>query len=393
MLTERGWAVAGVGIALAVLWYMFGETELGVAALMTLTALGFSLLTLLGRDASLDVSRRTSPAGVHEGEHASVMLRLVNRGGRLSQVTVADEVEGLGTAEFAAASFPGGKELRAVYRVLCRPRGLYAIGPALVTLRDPLGLASRLAHTGNTDTLIVYPAVETLSGLPGAFGQNVAIDAQRPRHGQRGGEDFYTLREYQQGDDLRRIHWPSSARRDRLMIRQLETPWQARSLIMLDVRAGSYPDAGAFEAAVSGAASVTRHLVDHGFDAELWSGGPTVDLTARGEGYAVAMERLARVQPEPVVDLSVVASRLRYRGGGGMLVLVTGQPDEDLLGFSRVLSTEYPTMVLLASHSGSAVGGFQRSGAVTVIPEAGRPWAPAWATAMRSSWHSASVGS
>lgn len=393
MLTERGWAVAGAGVALLVLWFLFGERELGIAALLALTTVATSVLLLSRKQARLEVSRATSPAGVHEGDHASVMLRLVNRGGSLFQLTVTDEVEGLGTAEFAAARFPHGKELRAVYRVLCRPRGIYPIGPAAVTLRDPLGLASRLVHAGSKHTLVVYPAVEQLRGLPGSPGLNVAVDARRPSHDHRGGEDFYTLREYQQGDDLRRIHWRSSARRDRLMIRQLETPWQARSLVLLDIRAGSYPGDDAFEAAVSGTASVTRHLLDNAFDSEVWIGGPTVGLTDRSGGYAAAMEWLARIQPQPDVDLSVVASRLRYRGGGGMLILVTGQPDDDLLGLSRVLSSEYPTAVLLASHADHAVLGFQRSGVITVSPEPGRPWAPAWANAMRSTWHGASVGS
>ncbi|MFP3913890.1 MAG: DUF58 domain-containing protein [Actinomycetota bacterium] len=393
MLTERGWAVAGAGVALATLWYLFGETELGVAALLALGALTGSILVLGGKRPYLQVTRRTSPAGIHEGSHASVMLRLQNRGGTLRHISVSDEVEGLGTAEFAAATFASGSELHAVYRVLCRPRGIYTIGPASVTLRDPLGLSSRSHRAGRADTLVVYPRVEDLSGLPGSPGQNLSVDSSRPRHGQRGGEDFYTLREYQQGDDFRRIHWPSSARVDRLMIRQLETPWQSRSLVLFDVRAGSYTDGEAFELAVSGAASVTRHLMDHSFDSELWTGGPTVSVSARGRGYAVAMERLARVQPEDRVDLSAVAAGLRNRGGGGMLILVTGRPDEDLLGLTRVLGAEYPTAVLLATRGGPYLPAFQGAGVTTVTPESERSWSSAWSDAMRTSWHSASVGS
>lgn len=393
MLTERGWVIAGMGGALAILWFLFGEKELGVAALLALGALAGSMVVSMGRKADLVVTRRTSPSGVHEGQHASVVLRIFNRGARLRHVGVTDEVEGLGTAEFATATFPAGKELDAVYRVLCRPRGIYRVGPAVVTLRDPLGLASRPVHTSRTDTLIVYPAVEDLSGLPGVPGQNLALEAVRPRHGQQGGEDFYTLREYQHGDDFRRIHWPSSARVDRLMIRQLETPWQARSLVLLDVRSPSYPDDEAFEAAVSGAASVTRHLMNHGFESEVWTGGPTVTVSGRGGGYAGAMEQFARVSLQEHVDLSAVASTLRYRGGGGMLILVTGRPDHDMLGLTRVLTAEYPTAVLLSSQPSHTTLGFQRAGVATVTREAGQPWAPAWTTAMRGTWHSASVGS
>ena len=60
--------------------------------------------------------------------------------------------------------------------------------------------------------------------------------ASRPEFSRRGGEDFYTLRSYQEGDDLRRVHWASSAKLDELMIRQMETPWQSRALVFFDVR-------------------------------------------------------------------------------------------------------------------------------------------------------------
>lgn len=395
MLTERGWATMATGIALLVLWFLFGETELGLGALLLLGAAGGALVFISGRPPRIEVSRRISPAAVHEGDRASVNLRLTNRGRRVRQITLADEVTGLGTAEFTTADFPTGSEASAAYRVLCRPRGVYSIGPTAVTVSDPLGLASVGLEAGPTDTLVVYPAVENLTGLPGVPGRHLAVDARRPDHSQRGGEDFYTLREYQQGEDLRRVHWPSSARRDRLMIRQLETPWQARSLVFLDVRAGSYPDDRSFEAAVSGAASAARHLLDNTFETEVWTGGPVTPATGGASSYAMAMERLARVQPQIGVDLTVVANRLRSQAGGGMLVLVTGEPDEYLLGLARVLSGDYPTAVLLVS-AGSETGfvpDFQRAGIVTVTPPPDQPWAPAWARAMRATWHAASVGS
>lgn len=393
MLTERGWAVSGTGIALALLWYLFGEFELGVAALLLLAAVFTSLVFVAGRRPRLEVTRRTTPTGVHDGGHASVGLRLRNRGRVLGNISLIDEVRGLGTAEFAAARFPARSELTAHYRVMCRPRGMYPIGPAKVRASDPLGLASVSLSVGNVDVLAVYPAVEDLDGLPGVPGRNPAIDARRPEHSQRGGEDFYTLREYQQGDDIRRVHWPSSARRDRLMIRQLETPWQETSLVFLDVRASSYPDEDAFEASVSAAASATRHLVRNAFETEVWAGESTATASESDRGYAVAMERLAQVQPRNDIHLGAVAAGLRHQGGGGILVLVTGHPDEELLGMARVLSASYPTAILMASAAGSDVDLFHRSGVVTVTPGASGSWAEAWNRSMRTGWHVASAGS
>lgn len=394
-LTERGWAATGTGLALIVLWFLFGEVELGIAALLLLGAVGGGIIFLARHDPRIGVARRTGPAAVHEGDHASVTLRLTNRGRSLRQITVTDEVGGLGTAEFATAGLATGREVTAAYRVLCRPRGVYSIGPASITVSDPLGLTSISLRAGTVDTLVVYPAVEDLNGLPGVPGRHLAVNARRPEHSQRGGEDFYTLREYQQGDDLRRVHWPSSARRDRLMIRQLETPWQARSLVFLDVRAEAYPDDRSFEAAVSGAASATRHLLNNAFETEVWTGSPSGALAHKPDSYALAMERLARVEPHPGVDMTAVATRLRNRAGGGMLVMVTGEPDDHLLGLTRVLAADFPTAVLLVSADSpdGKVEDFQRAGVVTVIPPPNQSWAPAWGQTMRTTWHAASVGS
>ena len=107
------------------------------------------------------------------------------------------------------------------------------------------------------------------------------------------------------------------------------------------------------------------------------------------------MERLAQVQPEPGVDLAAVAARLRYQGGGGMLVMATGEPDASLLGVARVLAPDYPTAVVLiaGSTAGAAVGDFQRAGVMTVTADTGGSWQGSWNQAMRMTWHAASAGS
>lgn len=390
MLTVRGWAVLGAGLALGVLWFLFGEGEMGLAALLLVVAALSALEFVVGRPPPVDVRRRTAPVHVHDGDHASVTLSIENRGRPLRHVTITDHVTGLGTAEFAAAALHPGETVSASYRVLCRPRGVYTVGPARLQVADPLGLASREMTGGRGDLLVVYPAVEDLEGLPGIPGRNLAVNAPRPEQNQRGGEDFYTLREYQQGDDLRRVHWPSSARRDQLMIRQLETPWQTQALVVLDTRESSYRDPAAFEAAVSGAASAVRHLIHNGLSTELWA-GDSLRGGARND-YEITMERLAGVSTQPAADLAVLAPALRRRGGGGLLVMVTARPDHDLLGLAHSLAASYPTAVVMDA------GGDEPSPAgsghiVRVKPGAGEPWAPAWARAMRSTWHAASVGS
>src|SRR3970282_2399528 len=198
-------------------------------------------------------------------------------------------------------------------------------------------------------------------------------------------------REYQQGDDLRRVHWPSSARTDELMIRQLETPSQSRALVLLDVRTSSYESQVAFETAVSGAATIVTHLVSAGFDADLWAGdAEPIDATR----YSSAMERLALVQPDPAIDIEAVAGRIRQKGGGGALVIVTGVADRSLLGVQQLLAGDYPTTVLMtASESTSqTLVSFHRLGVTTTSVRPGQAWAPAWMSSMGRSWTTSSAG-
>ncbi|MGH8943066.1 MAG: DUF58 domain-containing protein, partial [Acidimicrobiia bacterium] len=295
MPTLRGWALSGAGLALLVLWYALGEVELLLTGVFLILAQAVALIHVRRRRPNLEVNRRLGSSTVHDGETTTVTLLIENpsRHG-VSRLSIEDDVNRLGVAVFEVALLKSKESATATYRVTCRPRGVYRVGPTIARVSDPLGLAETSELTGPADRIVVYPAVEELSGFPIVRGQDPAMQASRPEHAQRGGEDFYTLREYQQGDDLRRVHWPSSARTDELMIRQLETPWQSRALVLLDVRSTSYESQDAFEKAVSGAATVVTHLVASGFDADLWAGDAEAIDAAR---YSSAMERLALVQP------------------------------------------------------------------------------------------------
>lgn len=392
MLTERGWAGLGVAAALIVLWIMLGEIELLAAAVIVSVALVAAVaLTRVSRP-DVGVVRRLSPSLVHEGDRAAVDAVISNHGKRpLTNVAFVDEVGELGQAIFEAGSVPPGTSGDAEYQILCRPRGVYPVGPVTATVTDPLRLASASTVIPAVDRLIVYPEVEDLVGFPMTRGRDPAMQASRPEFSRRGGEDFYTLREYVYGDDLRRVHWPSSAKRDELMIRQLETPWQSRALVILDLRWNAYESEECFEKAVRGAASMVRHLATEGFDADLWAGGVTSTPIS---AYSAVMEKLAVVEREGRLDIRAVASRLKSVGRGGALVLVTGVPDSDLLEVQRLMSREYRTTVVLSASETSSSGeiAFQRAGAVTVNVTPSESWAKAWAKVVGKTWSNASSG-
>jgi len=393
MPTSRGWAALGVSSALLLLWVAFGEIELLATGVFLAGATLIGLLFVRVVTPRAEVTRRMYPVQVHEGDQVVVEVE-VTAPRRVHNLFLEDTVHGLGVARFAAARTNPGEALVARYEVLCRSRGVYRVGPAEISVTDPFALTERRSTAGGSDRLTVYPRIEELPGYPAVRGLDPSVQSARPTFVPHGGEDFFTLREYQVGDDLRKVHWPSTAKRDELMIKQLEVPWQARALVVLDQRAHRYPGEEAFEQAVRGAASVISHLYRGGFSPELWAGERAPGLRSDSR-FSQAMEMLATVQPSPDLDLRRTVARLRQHGvGGGALIMVTGVPDDGALAAFRVLSQDFARSVVMAVQQppGESMLPFQRSGAVTVSIGPESAWAPAWRTAMELSWSTASAG-
>jgi uncharacterized protein (DUF58 family) len=391
MLTDRGWAVFGAGAALVALWVMLGEIELLAGGAVLVTVSLAAVIFVRSSRPRVGIVRRLTPPLVHEGDHVTVDTVVTNLSGRtIRNAALVDDVERLGRAEFQVGTLAGNDAAQAAYQIICRPRGVYKVGPASVEVSDPFRIASTRVSDTRVDRLVVYPEVEELVGFPTTRGRDPSTHASRPEFSHRGGEDFFTLREYRQGDDLRYVHWPSSARRDELMIKQLETPWQSRALVLLDLRREVYESEACFEKAVRGAASIVRHLAHTGFDADLWAGGTS---TIRVADYALSMESLAQAMPMPQLDLRAAASRLANVGRGGALVLVSGIPDHVLLEVQRLFGREFATTVVMTATeaTSSNEAAFQRTGATTVRVAPHESWAQAWAKAMDRSWGTVSA--
>jgi uncharacterized protein (DUF58 family) len=166
-----------------------------------------------------------------------------------------------------------------------------------------------------------------------------------------GSAEDVTVREYRRGDDLRRVHWRSSARVGELMVRREEQPWESRATLFLDNRVIAHRGQGiasSLEAAVSAAASIAVHLSKRGFTVRL--------VTAAGEDSAndwhtrdadlntgPLLEALAVVQPLPRPSLDT--GWLTEAGGDGLLVAVLGHVDQH----------DVPILRRMHAHSGSTL--------------------------------------
>ena len=392
MITTRGWAALGAAAALVLLYAGFGEQELFAGGVFLMASVVAGALIVRRSRPDADLTRQITPLRLHEGDRARVEIRIFARR-PLRPLIIEDEVSKLGRARFATSRAARNTTVSAHYEIVCRPRGVYQIGPADLIISDPLDLAAVRATTGGVDRLVVYPAIEPLSGFPATRGHDPSVQSAHPSHAPSGGDDFFTLREYRQGDDLRRVHWPSSAKRDELMIRQLEIPWQSRAMVLLDTRAQTHT-AESFEHAVKGAASVLHHFFGGGYVPQLWVGD-----TVRPPGaapYELAMEKLAAVEPMDALDLRHAVLRMRRHGhAGGALVLITGALDEDNLAVYQTLGRDYSKTILMvvSDEEPEFLVPYKLGGAAAAVVGLNDSWTGAWTEAIGAGrWSSASPG-
>ena len=215
---------------------------------------------------------------------------------------------------------PGDRE-HAGYTIVPRARGRYTIGPLTIWATDPFDLIRRRIEVDVRHDVIVYPEVEEIGPGPVASPVGGAGDSST-RQLFRSGEDFYTMRAYEEGDDLRRIHWPSVAKTGELMIRQDEAARRAAAAIFVDTRASALPRR-AFERAVAAAASIGTLYLRAGFRLRL----STADVAPVAVDLDTFLETLAIMRQGRVRQITPGLQRLaRPVAGGGALVVVTTVP-------------------------------------------------------------------
>jgi uncharacterized protein (DUF58 family) len=184
-----------------------------------------------------------------------------------------------------------------------------------------------------TDRFVVVPKVYPLGGAEGS-GQWSGTGESLSRNAAASGEDDVATREYRYGDDLRRVHWRSTAHRGELMVRRDEQPRQLRATVLLDTRAVGHRGDGpvsSFEWAVSAAASVAVHLSGQKYGLRLLLDETATGWTAANavEGAGSVLDDLAVVRLGGPRQLSNAVTTLTRSGGDGMVVAVLGEAGTD----------------------------------------------------------------
>jgi uncharacterized protein (DUF58 family) len=324
-----------VGIGALVL--LVGGRILGLLEVFALGVVATTLLiasVALVRTArlQLEVGRVVHPSRVHVGQRSRVDLSVRNRRSRRTPVLrLRDPVSGTRGADLLVPPLGPAERSVAAYRLPTERRGIVHVGPLEVVVSDPFGLVDLGTVAAPEVHLTVLPHVDVVNPLPYTSAHDPQAGVRQANSLGRTGEEFYALRPFTVGDDLRRVHWPSSARLDELMIRQNELPWQGRTSVLLDVREAAHRG-DSIEVAVSAAASVVTATARRQDLVRLvTTAGSDSDFSPGTEHVHAILEHLAVVDLDPQANLHRTLDLLARRSSGGALVaIVADVPAEDI---------------------------------------------------------------
>jgi uncharacterized protein (DUF58 family) len=335
-LTLRGRSFLAAGVtAFACALVLDQRDLLRVGVLLAAVPLG-ALLTTSRYRYRLGLRRTIAPARVVAGTTARVSLELENLTKIPTRVLLAEDrvPYALGPSpRFVLARLPGRRRAAVTYSLRSEIRGRYALGPLRLRLADPFGMCEVTRSFTGTDRLVVVPKVYALAGAE-ASGQWSGTGESLTRSAAASGENDVATREYRYGDDLRRVHWRSTAHRGELMVRRDEQPRQLRATVLLDTRAVGHRGEGpasSFEWAVSAAASVAVHLSAQKYGLRLLLDDTAATWTAASavDGAGTLLDDLAVVRLGGSRALSSAVTTITRSGGDGMVVALLGEAGTD----------------------------------------------------------------
>ncbi|MEJ3658942.1 DUF58 domain-containing protein [Actinomycetes bacterium KLBMP 9759] len=271
----------------------------------------------------------------------------------------------------------GGARLRYPLRPVLR--GVHRVGPLAGIMTDPLGLAEFQRELDGSERLLVLPRVVPLRGEPAALGAGEGTPGASLAHQGQGTSDVL-VRPYRFGDEIRRVHWRSTARHDELMVRLEERPWRGGMTVLLDRRDGAHRGRGAessLEFAVTMTASICVHLIRRGEPVAIVTeeGTPLTGGPAATTSVEPLLDALAALRPSARTDLAGPELAL-----GNDVLAVLGMVGPGQIEGLLARRTAPGHAVLLDTSTWDPAGADSRAGATAAMLR-GAGWRVAVATA------------
>ena len=259
-VTPLGWGTTLVGAGAALAGSLASWVEAAVLGFTCLSLVALSLLWSLGR-AGHTVALRLANTRVTVGEKALGALTVTNPTSRRLRATMVELCVGAGANSFLCPPLGRGESHEEVFAIATTRRGIVAVGPASTIRGDSLGLVRRVQTWSDATELYIHPRTVAMNASTVGFIRD--IEGATTQDLSSADVSFHALREYVPGDDRRAIHWRSTARIGKLMVRQFEETRRSHLLIVLDLDTDAWASDDEFEIGVSGAASMARAaLVD-----------------------------------------------------------------------------------------------------------------------------------
>ncbi|WP_328653067.1 DUF58 domain-containing protein [Micromonospora sp. NBC_00330] len=360
-ITARGVGLLVAAVVLLGVGFRFAYPELTLLGAAAGAAVGYAALVAAWRP-RLTVTRRADPDRVARGEPASMTLTVRNTGRLRSANLLAEDRCGQRTVPVPVLRLRPGRDTEVRYDVPTDRRGVVPVGPLRVTRRDPLGLVALARPYGAAVPVWVHPRIHPLTAVPRGAGRSLDGRVDGVPHGSI---TFDSLREYVVGDELRRVHWRTSARVGELMVRENVDTSLPRLVVLLDNRAAAHPErvggvAESFESACEAAASVVTAahradlpvllLVAAAEPAEPTKPAQPAKVTTpdgEADGPLGPLDRLAAVDLSDDGDaVRAATTRLRQDRLGDTLIFLTGPGGREELGHVGALRGAYPSVMV-----------------------------------------------
>jgi uncharacterized protein (DUF58 family) len=335
LLTGRGRAFVSVGLAIVIVAMLTGQRDIMRIGLLVLLLPIVAAVLVARARLRMSCERHVEPAQVPLGSPLRGRLVLGQEGRLPAGILMLEDAvpADLGSRPrflVDRADLSWRREVE--YPLLGRVRGRFHTGPLMVRTTDPFGLVRLDRRFVATSEVMITPQVFPLPAMRAAGGAGSAGEARPHRIGVVGQDDAL-VREYRQGDDVRRIHWRSTARLGDLMVRREEQAWDPSASIILDSRARAHAGPGmhsSLEWAISAAASVAIHFLSDGFSVEIYEADGSMRIggslgqhsSASGE---VVLNRLTDLRPRSTHSLHYAVESAGVDQPSQLVVAIMGR--------------------------------------------------------------------
>lgn len=360
-VSPLGWTVVALGV---LAWWAaarWGWTELAMVAIACLVLFALCMLLAIGRS-HVEITTDVDPTRVVVGEPATGRIAVRNVGARSLLPLLVELPVGSTAARFVLPPLGAGSVHEELFVVPTHRRGVIAVGPATTVHGDPLGLVRRMVAWTDMTELFVHPVTTPLDPLGAGLLRD--LEGQTTQDLSMSDLAFHALREYQPGDDRRYIHWRSSAKHGRLLVRQFLDTRRSHLSVVVDTTPDSYTGAeDAVELAISAAASLAVRSIMDEQDTTVVVG----DQTASRTTAPLTLDAMARAAVGPVDMFALAGEASALAPDASVGILVTG-PHRPFIQVQRALGQFEVEVIKVAIIVDPDEGvGLRRLGNVTLL--------------------------